>query len=417
MRQILLSFSILALSFFMLNAQEVSRGEYQKLLERTTRLEQASKKETPFKIGGYIQAETEFGEKFSKLNIGSIKQDKSKNAIGLRRGYFKLSSEYKNMKALALLNITERGVGLILAYMQVKSPWQKLAQSNLKLGVFSNPFSYEVIQSSSLRESPERAMVIRTLFPLNSDLGALLTLQADKSSPLSFLKLQTALIAGNGIGLETDNRKDLINHLSFNKQLNASFHLGLGVSHYYGFRKLGNETIYKMDKGSFKSETTKDEYKLRQYFGFDAQAKLKTSLGFTQLRGEYIFGSQPALKNSNKSPLKAPENTATYLRNFRGAYLMLVQDLGKLPLSAVLKYDFYDPNTEVSGNDIAPTKHLGEADIMRSAYGMGLLWHINKALRLQAYYQINRNETSSQLSGFEQDRADNMLTFRLQYKF
>ncbi len=416
MKKRLLSLSILATSFITMNAQEVKRNEYQQLQERTERLEQAIKKQNHLKIGGYLQAETEFGDEFSHLELGNI-YAKHKNSIGLRRGYFKASYKHKLAKALMILNITERGVGVVESYFQLSAPWKELTSSSIKMGLFIRPFGYELPYSSSLRESPERSMIIRRLFAEDSDVGAMLTLQADKTSPLSCFKLQTALIAGNGIGRETDSRKDLINHLTFNKQFGKSFHLGLGISHYYGFRKLGNNIIYKMNDGAFKAETTTDEYKLRQYFGFEAQAKLKTSLGLTQLRGEYIFGSQPALKNSSRSPLEAPKNTATYLRDCRGGYLMFVQDLGKLPLSAVLKYDFYDPNTKVSGNDIQVSKHLGEADIMHSAYGLGLLWHINQALRFQAYYQINKNETSSYLAGFEQDRADNILTFRLQYKF
>ncbi len=416
MKKALVSLSILATSLIAMNAQEVKRSEYQMLQKRTARLEQAVEKQSRLKIGGYLQAETEFGEEFSHLEVGNI-HAKSKNSIGLRRGYFKATYDYKLAKARMILNITERGVGVVESYFQLSSPWKKLSSSYLKMGLFIRPFGYELTYSSSLRESPERSMVIRTLFAEDSDVGATLVLQADKKSPWSCLKLQTSLIAGNGIGRETDSRKDLINHLTFNKQLSSSFHLGLGASHYYGFRKLGNNKIFTMDNGAFKAETTTDEYKLRQYFGFEAQAKLKTSLGLTQLRGEYIFGSQPATANNSRSPLEAPLDEPTYLRDCSGAYVMLVQDLGKLPLSAVLKYDYYDPNTKVSGNDISSAKNLGEADIRHSAYGMGLLWHINPALRFQAYYQINRNETSNQLAGFEQDRADDILTFRLQYKF
>ncbi len=416
MKKVLLSLSILATSLFVANAQEVKRSEFEKLQKKTELLEQTVKKQGHLKIGGYLQAETEFGEEFSHLEVGNI-HAKSKNSIGLRRGYFKANYTNNLVKALMILNITERGVGVVESYFQLSAPWKGWSNSSLKAGLFIRPFGYELPYSSSLRESPERSMVIRTLFAEDSDVGAMLTLQADKESSWSCFRLQTAVIAGNGIGRETDSRKDVINHLTFNKQLTSSFHLGLGVSHYYGFRKLGSNQVYTMDNGAFKAETTTDEYKLRQYLGFEAQAKLRTSLGLTQLRGEYIFGSQPAVKGDSRSPLEAPKAEPTYLRNCSGAYLMLVQDLGKLPLSAVFKYDFYDPNTKVSGNDIDASKNLGEADIMHSAYGLGLLWHINKALRFQAYYQINKNETSSNLSGFEQDRPDDILTFRLQYKF
>lgn len=404
-------------SYVAVNAQEVKRSEVLKLQERTERLEEAVKKQRRLKIGGYIQTEASFGEEFSRLEVGNV-NGSNKSAVGIRRGFLKTSYEYNYAKALFILNISERGIGLVETYFQLSAPWKEISQSSLKMGVFIRPFGYELPYSSSLRESPERTTIIRTLFPEDSEVGAMLTLQADKSSTWSALKFQTALVAGNGIGSETDNHKDLISRLSFNKQFTSSFHLGLGLSHYYGFRKHGNDVTYRMDNGAFKAEKTIDEYSKRQYFGFDVQTKLKTILGATQLRGEYIFGNQPALANSSLSPLGAPQATdATYLRNCNGGYLMLVQDLGKLPLSAVLKYDFYDPNTKVSGNEITQANNLGASDIRQEAYGVGLLWHINKSLRLQAYYKVNKNEISDQLAGYEKERADNTLTFRFQYKF
>ncbi len=417
MRKILFSLSLVAISCLTMNAQQHKHNRVRHLQNKVNSLEKKVEKLSRFKFGGYIQATADFGQEYSTLTIGKV-QSKEKQAIGLRRGFIKLAYEYKLAKALVLLNITERGVGPVESYFQLASPWKNISPSSLRMGLFIRPFGHELPYSSSLRESPERSMIIDKLFPEYSDVGAMLTLQARKTSPWHFLKFQTALIAGNGIGSETDARKDIVSHLSMKKRLSQNLHLGLGFSHYYGHRKNGNNMIYKMNDGAFKAEKTTDEYSLRQYFGFDAQMKLKTSLGFTQLRGEYIFGSQPALANSSRGPVDAPKPiNDTYIRNCRGGYLIFVQDLGKLPLSAVLKYDFYDPNTKVSGNEISMANNLEQADVMQSAYGLGLLWHINKALRFQAYYKINKNEISNNLDGFKSDRADNRLTFRLQYKF
>jgi hypothetical protein len=144
---------------------------------------------------------------------------------------------------------------------------------------------------------------------------------------------------------------------------------------------------------------------------------VKSSLGSTQLRGEYLFGDQPGGSSSSKSPNASTLPTAdTYLRNFRGGYVMLVQDLGKLPFAAVLKYDWYDPNTKISKNEIG-LNNTNKGDIAQNTFGFGMLWNINASLRLQAYYEINKNEKTENLTAYNDDRKDNVFTLRMQYKF
>lgn len=82
----------------------------------------------------------------------------------------------------------------------------------------------------------------------------------------------------------------------------------------------------------------------------------------------------------------------------------------------ILKYDYYDPNTKVSKNQIG-LNGSGSADIAYAAWGSGLMWRINNSLRLTAYYDLVSNETSSHLTGYSQDLSDNVFTLRLQYKY
>lgn len=97
-------------------------------------------------------------------------------------------------------------------------------------------------------------------------------------------------------------------------------------------------------------------------------------------------------------------------------YKMYVQEIGKLPVSAVVKYDCYNPNIKVSKNDIG-LNGTGEGDIKYSTIGAGLLFKVNKCIRLQAYYQWISNEKSKYLVHFNEDIKDNLFTLRLQYKF
>jgi hypothetical protein len=161
----------------------------------------------------------------------------------------------------------------------------------------------------------------------------------------------------------------------------------------------------------------KGKFAKREYLGFDAQFSLMSAAGMSRLRAEYLSGQQPGSAGNSKSPNAAALPAGdTYIRNFSGGYLIFVHDLGNLPFSAVLKYDWYDPNTKVAGNEIGENG-ASSADLSLNTFGFGTLWRINKNLRLQAYYEINTNETSANLTNRTEDLKDNVFTLRLQYKF
>jgi hypothetical protein len=319
-------------------------------------------------------------------------------------------------------------------YLQVKDPW--FGTSNLKAGIFDRTFGYEIAYSSSRRESPERARIFQTLFPDERDLGVALTLQPVASSPLKFLKLEAGLFAGNGIKPQISNRMDFIGHLTANKQIGFNTIISGGVSLYSGgiLHSSGEPDIYEMaDKEwNLKSNDPGNigKYVKRQYIGLDLQIHTMTSAGLTQLRGEYIFGehAQNAAGSWNYK-FTAVQSGPVYMREISGGYVMLTQDLGTSPLTFVAKYDWYNPNTKISGDDIGASSVTTANDITKSNIGLGLYWRINPALRLTAYYDIVRNETTNQLKdtkdengkitayGYEGDRKDNVFTLRLQYKF
>ena len=156
-------------------------------------------------------------------------------------------------------------------------------------------------------------------------------------------------------------------------------------------------------------------YAKREYFGADVQLHFSTRFGQTIVRSESIFGQQPGSKLVSRSPnANLTPNHDTFIRPISGAYLIVAQDLGRLPLSAVFKYDWYNPNTAVSGNDIG-LNNTGITDLARTAYGFGLIWNIiPNAVRLKAYYEIVRMEASQNINrNFKGDS----FTLRLQYRF
>ena len=161
----------------------------------------------------------------------------------------------------------------------------------------------------------------------------------------------------------------------------------------------------------------------REYIGLDAQFSFKNSWGTTSLRGEGLLGTQPGIAGSSKSPntgtrpANEPENSL-FKRPFIGYFFYLVHDIGTTPFSAVLKYDVYDPNTKLKGNEIGVENSLtSKTDLAQSTLGIGALYRFNKHIRVQAYYEFNFNEKSDFVKGYEKDREDDVLTLRLQYKF
>ena len=400
-------------------AQEAPAADNQQLEKRVSALEGETAKLKKLKVSGYIQGQYQWGEEAASMKVGTANEnpEKSFNRLGIRRGRIKFAYEEGIASAVFQLDVTEKGVGFKDAYLNFKDPWIKSMQ--LRAGILDRPFGYEISYSSSRRESPERSTIFQTLFPDERDLGAILVLQAPKSSPWSILKLEAGLFAGNGIKQETDSKKDFIGHLTAAKEW-KNILFGAGVSYYNGKVYQGTEKVYTMDGNGFvlnDDMANKGKFAKREYVGFDAQFALKSVVGTTRLNAEYLFGQQPGAAGSTKSPNASALPTAdTYIRDFSGGYVMLVQDLGKSPVALVAKYDWYDPNTAAAGDEIGQNG-TSKADLSQTTLGVGALWNLNAAIRLTAYYEFNSNEKTANIAGMDKVLKNNLFTLRLQYKF
>jgi len=361
-------------------------------------------------ISATVQPQYQWGEKDASLGVGTENENKNNSfsRIGIRRGYIRIAYEEQNTLGVFQVDVTERGVSFIDVFFKINDPWiNKMA---MQAGVFSRPFGFEVGYSSARRESPERSMIISTLFPESRDLGAMLVLNAPKNSLWDALTLESGLFAGNGIKMETDSKRDFIGHLSMSKTFEIPIVFGVGMSYYNGKVYQGTEKVYAMVGKQFvvdEREKNKGAFAKREYVGFDIQCSLLAS--GSQIRGEFIFGQQPGTLTSSRSPNSSIlREHDTYIRNFKGGYLIYIQDIGKLPFSFVGKYDWYNPNIKVSANEID-----SKTDLLQYTFGMGALWYINKNTRLQAFYEICKNEKSIHIENMKK----NMLTLRLQYQF
>ncbi len=371
-------------------------------------------------VSGYIQVQFQLGQKDASLKVGASNEDKTKNfnRIGIRRGRLKFAYTKGIGSVVYQIDLTENGFGLKDAYLKLTDSWMK--SISVTVGVFNRPFGYEIENSSSKRESIERSTIFQTLFPEERDLGVQFTLQSPKTASWHILRLDAGLFTGNGIKTETDSRKDFIGRLSIHPSEKSNLKWSAGISYYSGGVYQGSKNIYKMNGNGFILDSDSSNighFAKREYLGADAQLQISTKLGTTKINSEYLFGTQPGIQVNSKSPnASALPQKDVYVRKFRGAYVMLVQEIRQFPLSAVLKYEWYNPNTQVKGNDIG----LNNTDIGDIAYyttGVGILWNIMNNFILTCYYEIVRNETADHLNGYDINRKDNIFSLRLQYKF
>ena len=372
------------------------------------------------KVGGGANA----GEKADAvLNPGS-----TFNRFGVRRGRLKATYSDFGCTGVFYIDATEKGVVLKEAYVAALDPWMGIL--TLKGGIFNRPFGYEIEYSSSSRESPERSRIIQTLFPSERDLGGMITLQAPKGTPWSVLKLDAGLLAGNAIGLDLKSQKDFIAHLTYSNST-SNIKYGIGASYYGGGIFNPTKKVYSMASNVFTaigdSASNYNKMVTRQYFGFDGQFSLASDLGLTNIRGEYLFGKQPAAASSSDSyNNSALATTDSYIRNFSGGYIQFSQDIADTQHSITVKYDWYDPNTDVAGNNIGiagatGTVKTNKADIAYSTLGIGYLYRMNNNIKFMVYYDMPINETSTAMnaagSNFTKVLAANLLTVRMQVKF
>lgn len=398
-----------------------TRQKAEQALEQSNANKKTLDKLKNLKVSGYIQTDFLYGEPNASFKVGSdVKQEDNQFRFGVRRGRIKFDHGTALGNAVFQLDLTEKGISFKDVYYKLNDPFFG-GWISLKAGIFDRPFGYEISYSSRKRESPERSTITTTLFPDERDLGTMLTLQAPKDHSLHFLKLEAGIFAGNGIKKDFHNSKDFIAHLSASKKISDKFSLGGGFSTYIGNVQSADTLAYEMDGKSFAESKVKEgDLFARQYFGIDAQLSLDWIAGVTSLRGEYLFGKQPAVSGNSKSPNSGTVGSgSTYIRNFNGGYVYFIQNIAHSKHSLVFKYDFYDPNTSIASNEIGNPVNTktGKGDIGFNSIGVGYLLNLNSAMRIMAYYEMKSNETSTALDGYKENIKDNIFTLRLQYTF
>ena len=422
--------------------------------ERLLTSESSLSKLTKIKLSGYIQAQYDNFE--NKLSAPSLY-----NYFSIRRARLKVTYEAaEGIKFVLQPDFAPGSLSLKDAYVVLNEQWIKSGilkkTFSLWAGKFNRP-NYEVEYSSSQREVPERSLIIRTLYPGERAIGAKLEVTPE-SIPL---KIQLAIFNGNDGGFtqysdttgkstsntienkDYDNFKDYMARATYSFKLGSFGGLDIGAHAYFGSLKSSTNATLRSDYKTIDSSKVGNSVS-RNWFGGEFQF-FADVLGGMSLKGEYITGNNATLggakfANGNLLP--------NFQNKFAGYYVYLIQNVGRKNQFA-FRYDFYDPNTSVSGSDVNVLKFTGDntmkigalkctkADLAYTTYTLAWHYYFDDNIRITLAYSIVQNEkVGKNASGtsnlietytnpngtpgtidYSQIFRENQLTLRLQAKF
>ncbi len=390
------------------------------------------------KISGYVQTQYQAtdgiaGTAFNGgsapapggFSGGAFPNDVS-SRFSVRRGRIKFNYDNDLTQYVMQFDVTQGGFGIKDMYASIKEPYLKLA--TFTGGIFDRPFGFEISYSSSMREAPERSRMYQTLFPGERELGAKIEL-APQSGMLSMFNAKVGIFNGNNNNNnENDNNKDIIGRVGFQLPFNEqNLEIDGGVSFYSGKVTDGSKYKYTIMSGAWSvdSTTTNNGKSFdRSYVGVDAQLYYDLPvLGGLSLRGEYITGTQPGTAaTSTYYVYSNGSGTPLYSRNFSGYYINYIQNIG-LTEQIIVKYDQYNPNTDIKSANIGTRNLTTVGDITYTTLGLGVAHHFDGNVKLTLYYEMISNDkvnsatTTASLLPFKEDVKDNVFTVRMQYKF
>ena len=426
------------MSLFLLTAAiQSSRAQFLMDMVDTTKdidkgLLSIYKKYDHIRIGGYIQPQYQVAEsEGAKTFEGGDFPVNTDNRFMLRRGRIRFDYvHFSNNTAPSVQFVfqfdgTERGVF-------IRDFWGRIFENNAKLfalttGMFARPFGYEVNLSSQDRESPERGRMSQILMKTERDIGAMVSFEPrDRKNWMKYVKWDAGFFNGQGLtgATDYDSYKDFITRLSLKSYpLNKKLLLSAGVSYLDGGLGQFNKYLYTMEPGNKGYEFVVDSSEAnigqklpRIYHGADAQLKwLHKHQSATELRAEYWWGTQTGSGITSETPGTPLLLEKYYVRNFNGAFFYLLHSFNKHHQVGA-KYDWYDPNSKVSGEEIGQDNGTRAADIKFNTFQLGYVYYFSENLKAMAWYAFVNNEHTS-LEEITGDLEDDVLTLRLQFRF
>jgi len=353
------------------------------------------------KISGYVQAQWEsYGKDLVKTN------DPTSNFY-IRRARLKFTFEaLGGVKLVIQPDFSTGNLSLEDAYAVVDIP--KLRDFTLWAGQFNRP-DYEVEYSSSQREVLERSRIIRAIYPGEREIGVKLEYSGSEIP----LKFQLMAMNGDFTGSQAkdyDSRKDLMGRLVYSIELpGAGLGVDLGANGYYGGNRIKYNTFVSNLDGTLDSTSFKSgDYLDKNWVGGEIQI-FADILGGLAIKGEYVAGVNSASSATNqdsKAKLADMRKDPTKLRNFSGYYIYLIKNIGSRN-QFVAKYDYYDPNTNLSGD-------AAKNELYYQTLTLAWQYYLNDNIRLSLNYEMPENETNATNTN---NLKDNTLGVRIQAKF
>lgn len=381
------------------------------------------------RISGYMQPQYQVAEsKGASTYAGGDFPPQVNNRFMLRRGRIRFEYAHFNEESQPVVQFvfqfdgTERGVFIRDFWGRIfENKWQVFAFS---AGMFARPFGYELNLSSSDRESPERGRMSQMLMRTERDLGAMVSFEPrNRKNFLKFIKVDAGFFNGQGLTAtkDFDSYKDFIARAGVKPfRIASKVFLSAAVSYFNGGMLQNNKFIFQTKQSPIRfqidsSITNQGEKAPRKYYGADAQLRIRHGWGASELRAEYWSGTQTATESTSETPATLLTEPY-YIRQFNGAFFYFLQNIINARHQLGIKYDWYDPNRNVSGSEINAVNNFTSADIRYATLGFGYIHHFNENLKMAVWYESVTNEKTG-LAGYTNDLKDNIFTTRLQFRF
>lgn len=378
------------------------------------------------KVSGYVQAQYDMYDTWSAAGVHGVQTSTGSafvtNSFYLRRARIKFAYEAtEGVKFVLQPDFAFDKVSLKDAYAVLNDRWTKTF--SLFMGQFDRP-NYEIEYSSGSMEVLERTRMASILYPGEKELGA--KLEANFETKYNFpLKLQLAVLNGNfNLGTTTnqtkdvDNGKDVMARAVYSIKLpKKGLAIDFGTHGYFGKTEiLPGTTLTGFTDVDNNAKTVAVGDKLnKKWFGAEMQVYYDF-LGGVAFKAEYISGTMSGVGNTTTY---ANYNSAFKVageRNFTGYYATLIKNIGKNH-QAIVRYDVFDPNTKLAGDDVASAN-----DLKYSTWSLSWQYFYDSNIKVVFGYSMPINEKSANaaLVGTDfanVDKKDNQFSIRIQAKF
>ena len=243
------------------------------------------------------------------------------------------------------------------------------------LGQLQTPFGYQLVQSSSVRETPEKSLVVRKLLdPVEYDRGIKFNNGVD-----SRLFYEVGLFNGTGANT-TDNNQT--KNVSGRVRYKVTDAFDAGGSFYFGNTNAAAITK-DLTKDPASTGIAADNF-MKQLYGIDAQYLWNDN----SLKAEYVTGRELFVRATNDS--HTPNTTA----DKSGYYLQFAHNFTKAD-TGVLMYDVYQ--------DKSPSVQASSGRL--TEYNIGLIHALDPSTRVKLFYTIVKEEKTS--------NKNNLITLEL----